>query len=372
MKKVLKCTAAIVIILLLVLLAYVIYVFAAYDRLPDQMPLEIDKVLPQTGYAEKQSYRIMTYNIGFGAYEPEYSFFMDGGKSSWGKDADSVTAAVCGAGTLVRDMDVDFLLVQEVDRDGTRSYHIDELELLNQFMEGYYYTYAQNYDSPFLFFPPLEPHGANQAGIVTYSRGEIVEAIRRSLPISESFSKFVDLDRCYSVARIPLTAADAKSQQDFAGEAVPSEGDKMLCLYNMHMSAYGSSDEIRAGQLTMLYEDMMTDYEKGNYVICGGDFNHNLKTDVSRNAPEWAYPFPRESLPAGFRMAIDDAVVTKEEIVHNTCRSAEEPYQEETTYTVTLDGFLISDNVEVISYSHVDTGYQYSDHDPVIMEFVLK
>ena len=71
-------------------------------------------------------------------------------------------------------------------------------------------------------------------------------------------------------------------------------------------------------------------------------------------------------------MAIDDAVVTKEEIVHNTCRSAEEPYQEETTYTVTLDGFLISDNVEVISYSHVDTGYQSSDHDPVIMEFVLK
>ncbi len=146
----------------------------------------------------------------------------------------------------------------------------------------------------------------------------------------------------------------------------------MLCLYNMHMSAYGSSDEIRAGQLAMLYEDMMADRQKGNYVICGGDFNHDLKTENSRNAPEWAYPFPRESLPEGFRMAIDDSAAAEADIEHNTCRSAEEPYQEETTYTVTLDGFIVSDNVEVRSYRHVDTGYLYSDHDPVLMEFVLK
>ena len=39
---------------------------------------------------------------------------------------------------------------------------------------------------------------------------------------------------------------------------------------------------------------------------------------------------------------------------------------------MTLDGFIVSDNVEVRSYRHVDTGYLYSDHDPVLMEFVLK
>lgn len=353
MKRIVKYITVTVMILLLFAALYVIYIFAAYDRLPDQMILGVERVSGESSRSETGSYRIMTYNIGFGAYGPEYSFFMDGGSSSWGKDADSVAAAVCGAGTLMREEEADFMLVQEVDRDGTRSYHIDELGLLNQFTEGYYYAYAQNYDSPFLFFPPWEPHGANRAGIVTYSRDEIVDAVRRSLPISESLSKFVDLDRCYSITRIPLAG-------------------KTLCLYNMHMSAYGSSDEIRSGQLAMLYEDMTTDYEKGNYVICGGDFNHNLKTEASHNAPQWAYPFPRESLPEGFRLAIDDTVVTQEDIVHNTCRSAEEPYQEETTYTVTLDGFIVSDNVTVKSYRHVDTGYQYSDHDPVIMEFVLQ
>ena len=146
----------------------------------------------------------MTYNIGFGAYRRDYSFFMDGGKSSWAKDEESLMAAVSGMGDIINTVKPDFVLLQEVDVDGTRSYHVDELELMNQFVRGYYYVYAQAYDSPFLFFPPLEPHGANKSGLVTYSREEIAGSMRRSLPISESFSKLVDLDRCFSIARIPV------------------------------------------------------------------------------------------------------------------------------------------------------------------------
>ena len=43
------------------------------------------------------------------------------------------------------------------------------------------------------------------------------------------------------------------------------------------MSAYGNSDAIREGQIRMLSEDMQKEYEAGNYVLCGGDFNHDLK-----------------------------------------------------------------------------------------------
>ncbi len=59
-------------------------------------------------------------------------------------------------------------------------------------------------------------------------------------------------------------------------------------------------------------------------------------------------------------------------IVHNSCRNANEPYNEQTTYTVTLDGFIVSDNVTVNYYSHMDWGYEFSDHDPVIMQFMLE
>lgn len=355
MKKVLKWAIVILAVIAVVIIAYIVYIFAAYHRLPDKLALEVEKSGAGTDFTdeaffEKESYSIMTYNIGFGAYQPDFSFFMDGGESSWGKDAESVTEAVCGAGELVRSLNPDFVLLQEVDRDGTRSYHIDELELLDQSLKGYYYTYAQNYDSPFLFYPLSEPHGANKAGIVSYSRAEIRDALRRSLPISQSFSKFVDLDRCYSISRIPL------------------KDGKMFCLYNIHMSAYGSNDELRSGQLSMLYGDMEADYNAGNYVICGGDFNHNLKIEYRENEPEWAHLFPRETLPEGFRMAIDEEG-DKINAVHNTCRDTSAPYDENTSYTVTLDGFIVSDNVIVNSYVHVDAGYRNSDHDPVLMEF---
>ena len=285
MKKKKKRLLKMIIFLLLAVIGYGVYIFVAYYRLPDNLTLEVKRNGANFYFEEDEPYTTdkyywaMTYNIGFGAYQKDFSFFMDGGKSSRAEDKDSVIAAVCGMGEIITNVNPDFVFLQEVDIDGTRTYHEDELELLNQFVKGYYYTFAQNYDSPFLFFPPWEPHGANQSGLVTYSKGQITDSMRRSIPVSESISKFMDLDRCYSVSRVPL------------------ENGKNLCLYNMHMSAYGSNDEIRAGQLAMLYADMEADYKSGDYVICGGDFNHNLRADTLDNSPEWAQPFPKETLP---------------------------------------------------------------------------
>lgn len=357
-KKLFQKIGILLTILLAVCIAYVIYVIVDYDRLPDYQTLTVSLSGEYASFEDrepittKKPYWIMTYNIGFGAYEKEYSFFMDGGESSRAKSKESVMANVCGISDVINYAAADFVFLQEVDIDGTRSYHVNELELLNEFVTGYYYTFAQNYDSSYLMFPPWEPHGANQAGLVTYSQGEITDAVRRSLPIATDFSKFVDLDRCYSIARVPV------------------DNGKMLCLYNVHLSAYGSNEEIRSGQLEMLFGDMQADYQKGNYVICGGDFNHNLRMGADENAPEWAQPFPREALPEGFRMGLDN-LRALEDISHNTCRNANEPYQEETTMTVTLDGFIVSDNIDINYYQHVDWGYEYSDHDPVVMQFFL-
>ncbi len=358
-KKIAKIVLGVLAVIVVVVVVYCAYVLIDYDRLPDKLTLEVNRSGSDADFDEEflvkagEEYQVMTYNIGFGAYTKDYSFFMDGGKYSWAESEESVLSNVSAMGREVSEINPDFILIQEVDRDGTRSYHVDELEILNQFIKGYYYDFAQNYDSPFLFFPPWQPHGANVAGMVTYSRGEITDTIRRSFPISESFSKFVDLDRCYSISRIP------------------TENGKFLCIYNVHLSAYGSNDEIREGQLSMLFEDMTADYEQGNYVICGGDYNHNVKEETTENAPEWAYLFPREKLPQGFHMALDDAI-TPEDIAHETCRSADQPYEEGVTYTVTLDGFIVSDNVVVNEYRNVDFGYEYSDHDPVVMRFEIE
>lgn len=39
---------------------------------------------------------------------------------------------------------------------------------------------------------------------------------------------------------------------------------------------------------------------------------------------------------------------------------------------MTVDGFLVSDNVEAVSADVVDAGYRYSDHNPIYMDFILK
>lgn len=358
MKKIVKGIVIFLVIIILALLVYAGYLLLGFHRLPDNMNLDVNRSGDAESFDEDfevepdTTYRIVTYNIGFGAYLPDFSFFMDGGKSSWAKSEESVIANVAAMGSALNRLEPDFLFLQEVDRDGTRSYHVDELEIMNQFIGSYEYHFAQNYDSPYLFFPPWEPHGTNVAGVVTYSKGQMQEAVRRSLPISESLTKFMDLDRCYSISRIP------------------TKDGHFLCLYNVHLAAYGSSAEVREGQLAMLYADMTADYEKGNYVVCGGDFNHNMQEESPADAPEWAHTFPRETLPDGFEMAINYAL-NKEDTSHHSCRSADEPYQEGHTFTITLDGFIVSDNVKVTSYQHLDWGYGYSDHDPVVMEFEL-
>ena len=40
--------------------------------------------------------------------------------------------------------------------------------------------------------------------------------------------------------------------------------------------------------------------------------------------------------------------------------------------TFVLDGFLVTGNVEVKELHNIDTGFAYSDHNPVVMRFVLK
>ncbi len=55
---------------------------------------------------------------------------MDGGKSSWAKSKESVESDIQGAGELVASKDPDFALIQEVDLNSTRSYHVDEYSIL--------------------------------------------------------------------------------------------------------------------------------------------------------------------------------------------------------------------------------------------------
>ena len=85
-KKILKVLGIFLLIILVALIAYLIYLFASYHRIPDNQDLKIEKTSDGTAAADtlttEKEYSALTYNVGFGAYTPDFSFFMDGGKSS--------------------------------------------------------------------------------------------------------------------------------------------------------------------------------------------------------------------------------------------------------------------------------------------------
>ena len=357
----LKIAGGVLLVLLLAVAGYVVYVFTAYYRVEDNQALEVTSMsgADRGTLRAGETYRVASYNIGFGAYSDDYSFFMDGGTESRARSPEAVNENVSGAMKAVSELNPEFLLLQEVDVDGTRSYHINELEHIvdNQSYGLFRYrTFAQNYDSPYLFWPLLEPHGANRAGQATFSAYPIASALRRQLPIEEGFMKLVDCDRCYSVQRIPL-----------------AEGDRELVLYNLHLSAYTSDGTIAEEQLEMLFADMLAEYGKGNYAIAGGDFNKDILGNSEEvfgiSGPEytWAQPIPPELVPEELAVVapFDEADPVP------SCRNADRPYGPD-NYVVTVDGFVVSANVEVGRALVLDTGFRWSDHNPVYMDFILR
>lgn len=320
------------------------------------MPLTVNGDATQKADVQTE-YSILTYNIGFCAYLPDFGFFMDGGKESRTKSKQSVLNTLDGINELIGRFNPDFIMLEEVDEKATRSYKVNQKDYFEKALSSYDSVYAQNYDSSYLFYPFFKPHGKSKAGMLTFSKYNLKQggAIRRSLPIEDSLMKFFDLDRCYSITRVELQCG------------------KELVLFTAHLSAYTSDGKIADEQIKMLTADMQSEYEKGNYVICGGDFNKDLlgnSESIFKRSGEgqtWAQPFPLQFLKGKDLTLVSS--LDKENPLPS-CRNADGPYNEK-QFVLTVDGFIVSSNVTVNSCVVADGGFVYSDHNPVLMKFAL-
>lgn len=354
-----KIPIALIAIILAVAIIYVAYVFITYNRIEDNQELTPQGTAKSDAVKLNTVYTAVTYNVGFGAYTPDFTFFMDGGESSWAKSKESVVACIDGAVNVIKEHNADFALIQEVDYDSTRSYHVDERDQIIKQFPDYSSAFATNFHSAFLFYPFTQPHGTSNSGILTLSNTGIGSATRRSLPVATSVKKILDLDRCYTISRVPV------------------ENGKELVILNTHTSAYGTDGDLQTQQMQMMFDDMKAEYDKGNYVLAGGDWNHDFTGDskfkLNDAEPEdldslaWAAEFPAEMIPEGFSRVTD----YESGVTVPSCRNTDIPYNED-TFVVTLDGFIVSDNIETSFVDVIDTGFTYSDHNPVEMRFSLK
>ena len=351
-KKIIKSLCIALSVIVLAVSGYILYVVLSYHRVEDNLTLDVAGEAT-ANVPVNTELALSTYNIGFGAYSADYSFFMDGGEHSRALSKDAVINNTKGAIETIKEKNPDLVLWQEVDTDGTRSYHINQKKLIAESFKDFDSVFAENYDSPYFLYPFHEPIGANKSGILTLSRFSIDSGVRKSLPVEDSLAKYFDLDRAYSVSVIKT-----------------SDG-KELVLYNVHLSAYTTDGTIAEDQLKILSADMQEEYNKGNYIIAAGDFNKDMLGDSSkyfkRPAGEynWAVPFNDSLLP--------DGITSHSGSNSPTCRNADSAFRGDgTDFVLSVDGVLVSDNVEVLSCETVDTSFAYSDHNPVYLKFILK
>lgn len=296
------------------------------------------------------SFTVLTYNTGYAGLSCNEDFFMDGGSKVRPESKGLVEENLSGIASVLKDQDADCYFLQEVDRDSKRSYYIDEQEYYEEKL-GITGMYACNFKCDYVPYP-FPPIGKVDSGLVTLTDYSVSEATRISLP--ESFSwpiKTCNLKRCLLEARIPI------------------EGSKKeLVLINFHLEAYDEG-EGKLAQSKMLAHKLEEEYAKGNYVIAGGDFNQTFEgiEEYPLLSEENWVPDIMETkdIPEHFSFAVSDNVPT--------CRLLNIPYsgnyQESQVYV--LDGYIVSDNLNVVKVETIDTGFRWADHQPVRLEVIL-
>lgn len=360
---------------------FVGYILVSYYRIGDQN-LDIDKGANLESVPTDNQLSMVTYNIGFGAYSQDYTFFLDDGYDengnvtcghwSKGRSKEEVEFNTKGSINAVKELNPDFVLLQEVDTNSTRSYHINQDEEFTKEFASYDHVHCVNFHSAFLPYPLYDMHGSVNAGLTTYSKYVIASAERKQYTIADNLSKLFDLDRCFSV------------------QVTKVANGKNFYVVNSHMSAYDEGGVIRKQQMAELNGFMKAVIDNGDYLIVGGDYNHELLTHnpnfsytdenrpfgVTLRKPNWlAYLFDED----GKTPLIDEVRVVAADN-EPTCRNNDIEYTPGKTFVTTVDGFIVSNNVEVNEVKVIQTkqgkkgidGFAFSDHQPVELKFSLK
>ena len=278
---------------------------------------------------------------------------MDGGTMSRSSSKDQTMTNLERITAFLAEQNTDVLMLQELDIKSTRSYNINELEYMKAAFQNYSSTFGQNYKVPWVPIPILEPMGAANSGLATFSRYMTSKAARYQYPGSEAWPvQLFELDRCFIENRISV------------------DNGKELILINSHLSAFDKGGEIRKKQLDFLKSYIISEYTKGNYVIVGGDWNHQLPgTDASRfkaveSWPFWLQKLPEDFTPADFKWGVDENIPSN--------RTVAKEFVDGENFLSVIDGFLVSPNIDISSIKGQYLSFENSDHNPVKGVFVLK
>ncbi|MEG1410572.1 MAG: endonuclease/exonuclease/phosphatase family protein [Terrisporobacter sp.] len=338
--------------ILIAIIGYVLFMIITDYKPEKEVSIEIQN--NQNNLVENnESLSVTTFNTGYCGTDKDIDFFMDGGTQSRSISKERTIENLNGIIYEMKTLNSDVYFLQEVDKKATRSYKVNQFEDYQNSFKNYSSSFATNYKVPWVPLPITKPHGQVLAGLTTLSNIQLNSSTRYDLPGKESFFRQLgDLDRCILVNR-----------------ASTSDG-KELVLINVHLSAYDKGGTIRKQQLEFLKTVLKDEYEKGNYVVVGGDWNQQIpgtdykNFETTQEKPDWLQDIPKDFAPKGFTWATDENMPT--------CRTMDIVYTKGVNLLSIIDGFLVSDNIDVTSVKSTNLEFKNTDHNPVTIEFKLK
>lgn len=344
-------------ILLIVLGAAFLLVLCllAYLTITDYRPDSIE-ALPLEGESSQkapsvgESITVTTFNTGYSSLSETESFFMDGGEKVRPDSPELVEQNMAGILDFVKSQDSDVFFLQEVDRDSHRSYGIDQFDYYIENSDGLAGAFAINYKCGFVPYP-VPFIGRVESGVATFSSLPIEEPQRIALPSPFSWPmSTANLKRCALVSRVPLEGSDSE-----------------LVLVNIHLDAYDDGSG-RIQQTLETLDFAYGEYEKGNYVIIGGDFNQQFPAHPLELVEEGLWePQSLGDYDIKEGWAFYDGGDTP------TCRLLNKPLDpsDGNTQFYIIDGFIISPNLKLESIETINLNFKNSDHNPVTMTVTL-
>jgi len=347
LKRILKIFLTLILLVVLGFAGIIIYALIS-DYKPETKE-ELYNSEKRDKLADTAEISLLTWNIGYCGLDKEMDFFYDGGtkvftpRSKCIENLDSVKKFLKNNDTI------DFLLIQEIDKESKRSYDINQFDTLSKLLNDYHSFFTKNYDVFFVPVPPASPMGKVLSGLTTFSRFQPSSSVRYSFPGKYGFPKqLFMLDRCFLVNRYPL------------------ESGKELLIINTHNEAFDPG-EIRKAQMAYLKEFLLSEYEKGNYIITGGDWNQSppdFTPEFSINKVNTdQMKMNSDFLPPEWKWAYDNRTPSNRTVIA--------AYDPSLTTTSVIDLFLLSPNIEDIDVECVNLDFENSDHNPVIIKAKL-
>ena len=355
LKKILKIFLGIILLLVLGFIGLILYAIVS-DYKPDETELLARPDDPSL-LKDSTVYSLLTWNIGYAGLDRGMDFFKDGGTKVITPEENLLENVYAIKDFLTQHDTVDFILLQEVDRKSKRSYRTDQYQSISESLSGHVPFFAMNYDVFFVPVPPSKPMGKVVSGIATYSDFVPASSTRYSLPGDFGFpTQLFYLDRCFMVSRYRI------------------ENGKELVLINTHNEAFDEGGNIRKAQMESLKEYSLTEYNSGNYVIIGGDWNQyppDFNPAFSANKVFTGKfgnfnltGIESDYMPGDWKWVYDPTAPT--------VRTLTAAYDPAVTPTSVCDIFLISPNLESVSVKCHHLGFANSDHNPLLVQVKLR